>query len=440
MRWITTLLLISIFFTATAKETGITLPNFFPHFGSGSPHEMSHNYIRLIGATKLVFDGNAYVPFDSVTYQYSNGRGGLLDENYSDNFAKYDLSISYLYNVANGAYTPEFRYTQTFNSLHKTLFITREHWVNDNVQWNNSLQRQYIYAPHNQQLKSCINHLWANNWYQNQSFTISYGPKGNIVEVNSVIEKNVISYDINNNIKERVEYYITGNGWIPSAKYIFTYNANNVISSYKKQQYTNGGWQDAEKVAYVLVNDFPQTKTVYTWDNNQWKPLYQNSYTYDSHQNMLTEIQSNWDNTQNSFLYFKRKEWTYNQAHQPLSYQSLMWDKTNQTWLARKGDFYYRYYYENYMPTQVDEKHFNVEHLTLFPNPAKDFLNVSLKTNQPTDYTGYIMDITGKTIKDFTIDNNSPVQVPVQDLPDGNYLLLINANGNNYTKRFLISK
>src|SRR5690606_34602345 len=193
------------------------------------------------------------------------------------NFVKYDLSISYLYDVANNAYTPEFKYTQTFNSLHKTLFITREHWINEQVQWNNSLQRQYIYAAHNNQLKSCINHLWANNWYQNKSFTINYDSQGNIIEVNSVIEKNVLSYDMNNNIKERIEYYITGNGWIPSAKYIFTYNANNIISSYKKQQYINANWHDVEKVEYLLINDLPQTKTVYIRNNIQWQPLYQNS-------------------------------------------------------------------------------------------------------------------------------------------------------------------
>ena len=86
---------------ALAKSTGISVPNIFPHYGSGSAgNVVGSNQSRIIAQTYLVFDGSAFVPVDSITYSYSFGRGGQLStDDFNDNFVSFDESYTYLFNM-----------------------------------------------------------------------------------------------------------------------------------------------------------------------------------------------------------------------------------------------------------------------------------------------------------------------------------------------------
>ena len=76
---------------ANAKTTGISIPNIFPHYGSGGLSAPGGNtQSRIIGQTYLEYKGSTFVPFDSITYSYSYGRGGQLsDDDLNDNFVSF---------------------------------------------------------------------------------------------------------------------------------------------------------------------------------------------------------------------------------------------------------------------------------------------------------------------------------------------------------------
>jgi endonuclease I len=70
--------------------------------------------------------------------------------------------------------------------------------------------------------------------------------------------------------------------------------------------------------------------------------------------------------------------------------------------------------------------------LSIYPNPAKEFLYVESTTKQALNYT--IRNAVGQTLVNGTIQNQ---QIAIQKLPKGIYILSINNGVDTYTKKFI---
>lgn len=70
--------------------------------------------------------------------------------------------------------------------------------------------------------------------------------------------------------------------------------------------------------------------------------------------------------------------------------------------------------------------------LSIYPNPAREFLYVESATKQALNYT--IRNAVGQTLANGTIQNQ---QIAVQKLPKGIYILSINNGVDTYTKKFI---
>lgn len=79
-------------------------------------------------------------------------------------------------------------------------------------------------------------------------------------------------------------------------------------------------------------------------------------------------------------------------------------------------------------------------HLLIYPNPAKDFLNVYLKTDNHKDKYLYLTDLNGREIKKILIKNSDiTFIIPVHDVPSGTYLLQLKLNNQSIkTKKIII--
>jgi hypothetical protein len=62
--------------------------------------------------------------------------------------------------------------------------------------------------------------------------------------------------------------------------------------------------------------------------------------------------------------------------------------------------------------------------LQLFPNPANEFINLNL---DPSDQLISITDLTGKTIASILSNGNTQIQIPVNQLKEGMYLISVDA-------------
>ncbi len=84
----------------------------------------------------------------------------------------------------------------------------------------------------------------------------------------------------------------------------------------------------------------------------------------------------------------------------------------------------------------VSMKEHNINKLNIFPNPAKDFLSISLTNNLPSELT--LMDISGKILHEKTFTNSS--NIDLSKLKNGIYLISVINNSQITTKRVSIVK
>ena len=90
--------------------------------------------------------------------------------------------------------------------------------------------------------------------------------------------------------------------------------------------------------------------------------------------------------------------------------------------------------------SNVTETAFKVD---LYPNPAKDVVNIALNLDQTPSSVGVtLLDMTGKRLgtHQFAGTMNGSVQVPVQHLPNGVYLMFVDIDGKRLTRQFSITK
>jgi hypothetical protein len=76
----------------------------------------------------------------------------------------------------------------------------------------------------------------------------------------------------------------------------------------------------------------------------------------------------------------------------------------------------------------------------VYPNPASDFINISLKTVSSTEISVNINTIEGKTQNSFKFTSNGGYfteNLPVNNLAAGTYVVTIHLEGNTYSKLFL---
>ena len=83
--------------------------------------------------------------------------------------------------------------------------------------------------------------------------------------------------------------------------------------------------------------------------------------------------------------------------------------------------------------------------MSIYPNPADDFLNVSYSLNESSVVTFEILDLLGSTIGSPIISTKQQAgenveNVDLSDLPNGTYFLRIKTVDGSIVKKFILAK
>jgi hypothetical protein len=73
--------------------------------------------------------------------------------------------------------------------------------------------------------------------------------------------------------------------------------------------------------------------------------------------------------------------------------------------------------------------------VSIFPNPASNILNIS---GMKGSGFARIIDMNGKEVINAIQLNSNTQQIDISQIPDGNYMLLINGNSAQSASRFCI--
>jgi hypothetical protein len=93
-------------------------------------------------------------------------------------------------------------------------------------------------------------------------------------------------------------------------------------------------------------------------------------------------------------------------------------------------------------PVGVDNSVHNDDIVKVFPNPAKDNITIELNDHNSKNYNVDIINYLGQKLlsEDFKPANNSILSIPVSNLTQGVYFVLIKTDKGTYHKKLVINR
>lgn len=420
--------------TSANPGTGGVLP---PHFGSGSQSGTKPGVFRLVAKTYTEFKQGRFIPVDSTTYEFSNGRNGYTkkEEPNNDETVLFDKSYSYYYDDVKNAYTVFLLRAQMYDADNNitratySRFIELEGWV-DSI--------RYLYAYDKGQMTgSAVEQKSGGGWMSVYASDLVYDGASNIVSLANQLFKVDFRY-IGNKLAEVVDYNAR-TGWQPNEKKLYEYSGDNV-STYTSQKWnpTVSTWANEKRWEYVYdANNNILKSEEFIWSGSSWTSQILHEYTYDKNNNKLTELRKVWSAAINNYVNASRETSTYNMYNQPLVITTQIWQ--NGTWTNGTGDYQIRFYYD--FPTSVPTTHI-ASSITTYPIPATDVLNVNVDLGSLQSFSIAIVDMQGRIVKQWQEAPATSYKqaISVAALPAGQYFIKLIGDETQLTERFVVNK
>jgi len=150
-----------------------------------------------------------------------------------------------------------------------------------------------------------------------------------------------------------------------------------------------------------------------------------------------------WCNTDDGLMLFNNSQWTvYNTENSGLPYNqvnSVLIDNDGTKWIGTNKGLVSLIESDSNSKsnetTAVEPKSKLISEFDLFPNPANDYITIK-KSQEIQNLKIDILNIQGKTIKTFNLNNNE-TRLDVSSFPAGVYLVRIQQNENHFMKKFV---
>ena len=382
------------------------------------------------------------MPVDSTTYTYSFGRGGQMSiEDMDDNFVKFDDSYTYLYEPATGNYRAQFHRWQQFNQANlASLYVCRT-WSTSAGAWRDS--SRFVYNYNNdltELLKTTFQISMGGIWTAHVIYENIYGSNGLIERMKSTAFNMYFTYDASDNIATREDSSFnpfTGQ-WKGVRKLIFTYDASDRVVSFTIQLPMGSGWENSERYEHIYSGNRISETIRYNWSNLSWELAGKHVYSYDANGNKTGDEWRYWDVASSAFKSDSRNQWTYNSYGQPLTYYSETFEPTSGSWVNKENDFFYRYYYQFFIPSGVGDAARGDRGVVLHPQPASDRLYITMKDFSTSTHELRVFDCRGVLVHSQR-GSMTTERVDVGGFPSGIYFLNVRAGTEERSIRFVVS-
>ena len=200
-----------------------------------------------------------------------------------------------------------------------------------------------------------------------------------------------------------------GSGWDNYYQFTRVYDANGGYS-HITEQYSGGKWVNAGRTLYYVDG----LGNYFGFRNDEWDPIgqawsqYEGTYiehTYDANELMLSEILSQYSTFTHSLVYKEKHVFTEFSTPPTVSLKELT--------VAKK--------------------------ITIYPNPATDFIYIENKANEKYNGSINIYDINGRLILNRQITNDdSVVRIDLKSFKSGMYLLEVIKQNEILQNRLII--
>lgn len=260
-----------------------------------------------------------------------------------------------------------------------------------------------------------------------------------------------IYYNGQNQITTEFYQSWIGTDWDNGGLSFYYYNNDNLLDSVYGEAWDGTAYEPFEGVYYTYAAD-STIRSIIEWiDDGGWFPVLLDTFTYDAHHNVLTDLTFNW--TGSAWENYSLTQYTYNANN--IATGALMQAWTIQGWhpsgrvinnfdangnvlSAIDSDFTYNlvdsihYYYQGTAAGVRDIV--NAPAVSVYPNPAGSYVNISFTNSTGAPLKLTLFDITGQALLTQSVAAN-PVRLDVSNLASGAYELSVTDNEGNRTVR-----
>ncbi len=346
------------------------------------------------------------------------------------------------------------KYTNTYNTNKELIVLLQQNWDGNEGEWVNVAKEEFTYDVNGNQ----ISHIWygdydtlTQQWNANrkiewdfnpdgseamsafydwvkdtQSWKLTYKTENRIddfgetvleqnIQWNTYLEQEIINYkrekiyDEQRNLLSDT-YISTDLFWdgsqyhmqIDGEKTENTYSASNQLLTTTEYYYTNGQFVGDDKFEYTYNTTYPaavETEYTYSWNGatSTWEK---------ESKGVLT---SNFEVTRDDMILPFGDEGESREVKMYFSYMATelllyQWSVTANDWVENSK---VKVHFSQSEFSSVDEV--DAVHMTVYPNPASDFISVRLAGNTTANIRMY--DLQGRKIYESPINNQSKIDL-----------------------------
>lgn len=384
--------------------------------------------------------------------------------------------------------------TITVPAQNKLLSSIDEYYDTYSSTWQKSYGTNYEYDSNNNlSIETEVN--WNSNtgfWESGNKTTYSYNASDKITQA-VYQNRNQVTNQLENSFRDVYTYTNgrltgieeqnwTGSNWENDYKFAITYNSNNLPDTTVSYIWNGSQWNNDERSTYTYdTNNKVSTEVWQEWINAQWLNSFKSLYTYNANNQLISNKGANWDEFNSIWVeagaqrtdyawdatgnrssrtdsgnYDYKEEYTYDSGSLMSSFVHPFKDKTGVDYffegfpyvnkvLIITGFSYnsgtnsytnsYRttYNYDSSITLGIETQTIADERISVYPNPTSDYLNIQNDSNTTID-TITVTDLTGRKVLD---QNQNTMQINVQNLAKGMYVLEVSVGEHKEIRKFL---
>ena len=438
----------------------------------------------LAAYTNTISNGSVYVPTDSGILNYDSG----FSYNAKTATYEFDTTFGYKYSSSTG-YTTSSLQVETYDA-HKNVVYDLVFKYDVSGLWIDSQKMSYqydandivissakqVYNPATKTWKNIEKHLYTNdiakdrivdiyqqwnsaasNWNFVTEHDYTYNSKHTMLSdtskawVSLPMKGTVWGYtglkEYIYDTAERITMYKVDGATYVSAASIWTFPA-----VYRYEYEYDASTKDLvdklhEQPVPSSIGWIIDSTIYYTFDTShnlvyEENPHYfENTFTYDTAHNLLSATYIVWG-VGGPFVPSRRYFYSYNPTNQITIYTSEIYNNPTGKWV---GQLQNRYYYKIPPPTKVPPAavstvEANTASVRVYPCPATNILNIDIRLAKEQPAVIAIYDMSGKLYAQWQTEAAlfSHSNIPVDQLPNGNYILQIRSEKTQVNEKFSV--
>ena len=378
--------------------------------------------VRCIAIVGSQYNGAAFYPVDSATYAYSGTRGGSVLTQMN-----YDTGQT---NSLLGGPVPQHRFIQSFDINNKLLVHTDQQYNTAAGTFNNLNQSTYAYDAYGN-VASQVDLSWN---------TASLAWDTTLRTDNT--------YTIANKLSTQASYSWSVGGWLNNSYISYSYSAVDSVTA----RYVNV-WNGAtslfdsvyrDTMLYDASNNLASMADMHynaglgVWQNN-YKNIYTNYLSAGCNQTLTSQL---WNASSGVFENATKDTILYNAVGQPTFSFEKVWNYAGY-WVYDNTSTGKHYYYESATSAAVNVLE-SVVLLNIFPLPAKDVINIDIRTSAAATTTFRLIDMQGRLVRTQEIEPCNAayqrIEIPVCDLASGIYSIHLECGGISNSREITIAR